>query len=61
MTDALKVGRAYTFLTGCNPVPRRSYLTGEIFFHRRHTGVNQQQGFIVVRNKRKARQTQMPL
>ena len=48
-----------TLLTGCHAAARRFLLTGKIRLQRSHTGVNQQQGLVTLRNQRKARQSQM--
>ena len=50
-----------TFLTGGNPVSRRSHLPGKILLHRRHTGVNQQQALVSIWHQGKAGQPKMAL
>ena len=53
VTDAFKVGRAYAFLAGGHTLARRRDFAGEVFFHRRHTGVDQKKAVVVFRNQRK--------
>ena len=57
----LDIGGADTFLTGSNPFAGRGDLAGEEFFHRCHTGVDQQKGFVPFGNQPEAGQTQMSL
>ncbi len=57
---AVDVRRADALLAGGHPPAGRRDLAGEVFFHRRHAGVNQQQAVVVLWNQRKARQPKMP-
>jgi len=59
--DVLNVAGADALLAGADPMTGRLHLAGEVGFHGCHAGVNQQQGRIVLRNQRKAGQTQMSL
>ena len=59
--DVFNIGRANALLAGRHALSRRRNFAGEIFFHGRHTGVNQQKTFVVLGNQRKAGQPQMPL
>ena len=60
-SHAVDVGRSYALLASCYPVSRRRFLTGEVRLHRGHARVYEKYALIVLRNERKARQTQMPL
>ena len=59
--DVFNVGRANALLAGGYALSRRRNFAGEIFFHGRHTGVNQQKTFVVLGNQRKAGKPQVPL
>ena len=59
--DVFNVGRADALLAGGYALSRRRNFAGEIFFHGRHTGVNQQKTFVVLGNQRKAGKPQVPL
>ena len=61
LTDVLDIAGTDTLLTGADSSAGRLYLTGEVRLHGSHAGVDQQQGFIVLRDQRKAGQTQMVL
>ena len=61
LADVLNITGADALLAGADPVTGGLHLTGEVGFHGCHAGVNQQQGCIILRNQRKAGQTQMPL
>ena len=58
---ALDIGRADAFLAGGHPLAGRRDLPGEIFFHRRHAGIDEQEAVIVLRDEREARQAKVPL
>ena len=57
----LDVRRTDTLLAGCDALSRRRNLPGKELFHRRHTGIDKQQAFIVLRYERIARKAEMPL
>ena len=61
MADVFNVAGADALLTGGDAVARRLFLAGEPRLHGSHARVDQQDGFVVLRNERKARQTQMAL
>ena len=61
VADAIQVRRADALLAGRHTMARRLFLAGEPRLHRRHAGVDEQDGLVVLRNERKARQTQMTL
>ena len=61
MSYSVKVGRSDTLLTGADTNARRLLFTGENLFHRCHTRVYQEQGFIVIWNTREAVESQMTL
>ena len=61
MTDVFNIARADALLAGRHTMARRLFLAGEPRLHRRHAGVDEQDGLVVLRNERKARQTQMTL
>ena len=61
MADVFNVAGADALLTGGDAVARGLFLAGEPRLHGSHTRVDQQDGFVVLRNERKARQTQMAL
>ena len=60
-TDILDVARPDAALRGGDPQMRRFHLPGEKRFERRHTGSDQQQTRIIVRNQGVAGQDQMVL
>ena len=60
-SDILDIGRSDTFLTCSNSRSRRGDLARKIFFHRRHSCIDKQKAFVALRNKRKARESQMTL
>ena len=59
VTDALKVGRANALLACGDAAAGRFFFAREILLHRRHAGVYEKKAFVVVRDKREGRQTQM--
>ena len=59
LADVLDVAGTDALLAGRDAVTRRLLLSGKERLHRRHTGVDQQQRLVALRNQRKARQTQM--
>ena len=61
VADVFNITRADALLAGRHAVARGLFLAREPRLHRRHTGVDEQNGFVVLRNERKARQTQMTL
>ena len=61
MADALKVRSTDALLAGANAGARGLLLTREIFLHGCHTGVDQEQGFIVDRHEREGGETEMSL
>ena len=61
MADVFNVAGADALLTGGDAVARGLFLAGEPRLHGSHARVDQQDGFVVLRNERKARQTQMAL
>ena len=61
LADVFDVAGADALLAGRDAVARRLLLTGEPRLHRRHTGVDEQDGFVVARDQRKAGQAQMSL
>ena len=61
VADVFDVARADALLAGRHAVARGLFLAREPRLHRRHAGVDEQNGFVVLRNERKARQTQMTL
>jgi hypothetical protein len=61
MTDALQVGSTDALLAGANAVARGLLLAREVFLHGCHTGVDQEQGFIVDRHEREGGETEMSL
>ena len=61
VADVFNVARADALLAGGHAVARGLFLAREPRLHWRHAGVDEQNGFVVLRNERKARQTQMTL
>ena len=61
VTYVFNIRRADALLACCHAAARRLHLTGKILFHRRHTGIDEQQALIPVWDQRKARQPQMSL
>ena len=61
MTDAFQVGRSDTLLAGTDTVSGRGDLTCEELLHRCHTGVDEEQGFVIVGNEREAREAKVIL
>lgn len=61
LADVLDVAGADALLAGADPAAGRLYFTGEIGLHGCHTGVDQQQRCVILRDQRKAGQPQMPL
>ena len=57
----LNVAGADALLAGAHAAARRLLLTLEIGLHGGHAGVYEKKACVVLRNERKARQTQMPL
>ncbi len=57
--NVVDIASAYTFLACCHALARRRHFTCEIFFHRRHSRINQQKAVVIFRDKRKARQPHM--
>ena len=60
-TDVFDIAGTDALLASADPMTGRLHLAGEVGLHRRHAGVNQQQGRIVLRNQRKAGQAQVIL
>ncbi|MPM94764.1 hypothetical protein SDC9_141912 [bioreactor metagenome] len=60
-SDVFNVPGADALLTGAHADAGRLLLAGEPGLHRGHTGVNQQQGRIVLRDEGKAGQAEMTL
>ena len=61
LADVLDIAGTDALLAGADSVTGGLHLTGEVGLHRRHTGVDQQQRSIVLRDQGKAGQTQMAL
>ena len=61
LADVLNVAGADALLAGADAMARRLLLALEEGLHRRHAGVDEQQRLIVLRDERKAGQTQMSL
>ena len=61
VADIVDVSGADALLAGADTAARRRDLALEIGLHRRHAGVDEQKRRVVLRNERKAGQTQMPL
>ena len=61
LADVFDVAGADALLTGADPLPGRGLVASEPGLHRRHTGVNEQQGCVILRDQRKAGQTQVIL
>ena len=61
LTDVFNITGTDTLLTGADSSAGRLDLTSKVGLHGSHTGVDQQQGFIVLRNQGEAGQTQMVL
>ena len=61
LADILDIAGADALLAGADPVAGRLLLTLEVGLHRRHAGVYEQQARVVLRDERKARQSQMSL
>ena len=61
LADVLDVAGTNALLAGGDTMTRGLLLTGEVGLHRCHTGIDEQQGRIVLRNQRKAGQTQVTL
>ena len=61
MAHVVDVARADALLAGADTPARRLLLPLEPGLHRRHAGVDQQNGFVVLRNQRETRQTKMIL
>ena len=59
MADVFDIAGADALLTGGDAVARRLFLAGEPGLHGGHACVDEQDGFVVLRNEGKARQTQM--
>ena len=59
LADVLDVAGADALLAGGDAVARRLLLAGEERLHRRHTGVDEQQRRVVLRDQGKAGQAQM--
>ena len=60
-TDTLDIRGTDALLTGGHAVARRLHLTGEVFFQRGHTRIDEQYGLIVDRYERIALVTEMSL
>ena len=61
VADVFNVAGADALLTGGDAVARGLFLAGEPGLHGGHACVDEQDGFVVLRNERKAWQTQMAL
>ena len=61
LADVFNVAGADALLTGADPFPGRGLVASEPGLHRRHTGVDKQQGCVILRDQRKAGQTQVIL
>ena len=61
LSDILQIAGADALLARGHPSSRRDLLTGKPGLHRRHAGIDDQERCIVVRNQRKAVQSQTPL
>ena len=61
MADVFNVAGADALLTGGNAVTRGLFFAGKPRLHGGHACIDQQDGFVVLRNERKTRQTQMSL
>ena len=59
MADALEVGGTDAFLAGADAMARGFDLAGEVFLHRGHAGVDEQEGFVVLRDEGKGREAQV--
>ena len=59
--DILNIAGTNALLAGADTVTGRLDLTLEIGLHRCHTGVDQQQGLVILRDQREAGQTQVLL
>ena len=59
MADVLNIAGTDALLAGGDPVTGRLLLAGEEGLHGRHTGVDQQQRRVILRDQGKAGQTQM--
>ena len=61
MSDAFEVRRADTLLAGGDSMARRFDLSGEVFLHRCHAGIDEEQRLVPLRYKRERGEPQMPL
>ena len=59
--DSLDIGGTDALLACCDPCSRRGQLAREILFERSHTCIDKQKAFVALRNKRKARHSQVTL
>ena len=59
LADVLNVAGTDALLAGADTAAGRGLLTGKVGLHGRHTGVDEQQAGIVLRDQGKAGQTQM--
>ena len=59
LTNIFNIAGTHTLLAGANTLAGRLLLTGKEGLHGSHTGIDQQQRCIVLRNQRKSGQTQM--
>ena len=59
--DTLDIRRADALLACCHAFSRRRNLAGKVLLHRSHTGVDQKEAVVVLRDQREARQTKMSL
>ena len=61
LANSFNIRCTNTFLASCHPCIRRNSLSQEVFFHRCHTGIDQQQALIALRHQRIAGQSGMSL
>ena len=61
MTDIVDIAGANALLAGAHALARRYLLALEPGLHRSHARVYEQDGFIILRNQRKAGQSQVTL
>lgn len=61
LSDILEVTGTNTLLTGCYSPSRRNLLPRKPWLHRCHTGIDDQKRVIIVRNQRKAVESQTSL
>ena len=59
LADVFDVASADALLTGRHAAAGRLFLALEPRLHRRHAGIDEQDGLVILRHERKARQAQM--